>query len=69
MVEQNLDLNVALISQKLLWAVSQALQSKQISVKHEQFKTYASSLARVVKRLFLEFNDQTVASTSEKLLR
>lgn len=54
---------------KLLWAVSQALQSKQISVKHEQFKTYASNLARVVKRLFLEFNDQTVASTSEKLLR
>uniref|UniRef100_A0A1Q3EZP9 Uncharacterized protein n=1 Tax=Culex tarsalis TaxID=7177 RepID=A0A1Q3EZP9_CULTA len=54
---------------KLLWAVSQALQSKQISVKHEQFKAYASSLARVVKRLFLEFNDQTVASTSEKLLR
>lgn len=54
---------------KLLWAVSQALQAKQISVKHEQFKTYASNLARVVKRLFLEFNDQTVASTSEKLLR
>lgn len=54
---------------KLLWAVSQALQSKQISVKHEQFKAYASNLARVVKRLFLEFNDQTVASTSEKLLR
>lgn len=45
------------------------MQSKQISVKHEQFKTYASNLARVVKRLFLEFNDQTVASTSEKLLR
>lgn len=54
---------------KLLWAVSQALQSKQISVKHENFKQLASNLARVVKRLFLEFNDHSVSSTSEKLLR
>ncbi|XP_065088103.1 uncharacterized protein mi isoform X2 [Ochlerotatus camptorhynchus] len=54
---------------KLLWAVSQALQSKQISVKHENFKHVASNLARVVKRLFLEFNDHSVSSTSEKLLR
>ncbi|XP_058456187.1 uncharacterized protein LOC131433680 [Malaya genurostris] len=54
---------------KLLWAVSQALQIKQITVKHERFKQCASSLARVVKRLFLEFNDQSVSSTSEKLLR
>ncbi|XP_053684976.1 uncharacterized protein LOC128734693 [Sabethes cyaneus] len=54
---------------KLLWAVSQALQTKQITVKHNKFKDYASSLARVVKRLFLEFNDQIVSSTSEKLLR
>ncbi|XP_058834051.1 uncharacterized protein LOC131691557 [Topomyia yanbarensis] len=54
---------------KLLWAVSQALQIKQITVKHERFKQCASNLARVVKRLFLEFNDQSVSSTSEKLLR
>ncbi|XP_055605577.1 uncharacterized protein LOC129753755 [Uranotaenia lowii] len=54
---------------KLLWAVSQALQSKQITVKHEQFKQHASNLARIVKRLFLEFNDQTISSTSEKMLR
>ncbi|XP_055536382.1 uncharacterized protein LOC129725028 [Wyeomyia smithii] len=54
---------------KLLWAVSQALQTKQITVKHNNFKEYASNLARVVKRLFLEFNDNTVTSTSEKLLR
>lgn len=54
---------------KLLWAVSQALQAKQITVKHDNFKQYASNLARVVKRLFLEFNDQTVSSTSEKMLR
>ncbi|XP_053665136.1 uncharacterized protein LOC128714285 [Anopheles marshallii] len=54
---------------KLLWAVSQALQSKQISAKHELFKQHASNLVRVVKRLFLEFNDQTISSTSEKLLK
>ncbi|XP_052894862.1 uncharacterized protein LOC128302153 [Anopheles moucheti] len=54
---------------KLLWAVSQALQSKQISAKHALFKQHASNLVRVVKRLFLEFNDQTISSTSEKLLK
>ncbi|KFB46907.1 AGAP005115-PA-like protein [Anopheles sinensis] len=54
---------------KLLWAVSQALQGKQVSTKHEKFKQHASNLARVVKRLFLEFNDQTISSTSEKMLR
>uniref|UniRef100_A0A182N817 Uncharacterized protein n=1 Tax=Anopheles dirus TaxID=7168 RepID=A0A182N817_9DIPT len=54
---------------KLLWAVSQALQSKQINAKHELFKQHASNLVRVVKKLFLEFNDQTTSSTSEKLLK
>ncbi|ETN66735.1 hypothetical protein AND_001465 [Anopheles darlingi] len=54
---------------KLLWAVSQALQSKQITVKHESFKQHASNLVRVVKKLFLEFNDNSINSTSEKLLR
>ncbi|XP_035791262.1 uncharacterized protein LOC118466284 [Anopheles albimanus] len=54
---------------KLLWAVSQALQSKQITVKHESFKQHASILVRVVKKLFLEFNDNSINSTSEKLLR
>uniref|UniRef100_A0A182QZ38 Uncharacterized protein n=1 Tax=Anopheles farauti TaxID=69004 RepID=A0A182QZ38_9DIPT len=54
---------------KLLWAVSQALQSRQITAKHELFKQHASNLVRVVKRLFLEFNDQTTSSTSEKLLK
>ncbi|EAT38053.1 AAEL010024-PA [Aedes aegypti] len=54
---------------KLLWAVSQALQTKQISMKHENFRKYASILAHVVKKLFLEFNDHSVSSTSEKMLR
>ncbi|KXJ71532.1 hypothetical protein RP20_CCG020336 [Aedes albopictus] len=54
---------------KLLWAVSQALQSKQISMKHENFRKFASILAHVVKKLFLEFNDHSVSSTSEKMLR
>ncbi|XP_050093779.1 uncharacterized protein LOC126576515 [Anopheles aquasalis] len=54
---------------KLLWAVSQALQTKQITVKHESFKQHASNLVRIVKKLFLEFNDNSINSTSEKLLR
>lgn len=54
---------------KLLWAVSQALQTKQISMKHENFRKFASILAHVVKKLFLEFNDHSVSSTSEKMLR
>ncbi|XP_062542755.1 uncharacterized protein LOC134210627 [Armigeres subalbatus] len=54
---------------KLLWAVSQALQTKQISMKHENFRKFASVLAHVVKKLFLEFNDHSVSSTSEKMLR
>lgn len=54
---------------KLLWAVTQALEAKQISVKHENFKQFATNLAQVVKRLFTEFDDHSVSSTSEKLLR
>lgn len=54
---------------KILWAVSQALQNKKITVKHEKFKDYATVMARIVKKLFLEYNDTTTNSTSEKLLK
>lgn len=54
---------------KLLWAVSQALQLKQINVTHASFKTFASVLARVVKRLFQEFFMKSNTSTSDTMLR
>ncbi|XP_055919390.1 uncharacterized protein LOC129951321 [Eupeodes corollae] len=54
---------------KLLWAVSQALQSKQINVAHASFKQFASVLARVVKRIFQEYFLKTNTSTSDTMLR
>ncbi|XP_055843479.1 uncharacterized protein LOC129910219 [Episyrphus balteatus] len=54
---------------KLLWAVSQALQSKQINVTHVNFKQFASVLARVVKRIFQEYFMKINSSTSDTMLR
>ncbi|KAL7737633.1 hypothetical protein ACLKA6_007741 [Drosophila palustris] len=54
---------------KLLWAVSQALQEKKISVKHENFRQHAADLARIVKRIFQEFYLGHTTSNSETLLR
>lgn len=54
---------------KLLWAVSQALQEKKITTKHESFKQYASILARVVRRIFQEFYQKSSTSNSETMLR
>ncbi|TDG51601.1 hypothetical protein AWZ03_002061 [Drosophila navojoa] len=54
---------------KLLWAVSQALQERKISAKHENFRQYAADLARIVKRIFQEFHQGHTTSNSETLLR
>lgn len=54
---------------KLLWAVSQALQEKKITTKHEKFKEYASVLAKVVKRLFLDYYQKRAVSNSETMLK
>ncbi|XP_036331937.1 uncharacterized protein LOC118743399 isoform X2 [Rhagoletis pomonella] len=54
---------------KLLWAVSQALQEKKITTKHDSFKQYAAVLARVVRRIFQEFFQKSSTSNSETLLR
>ncbi|ALC41690.1 mi [Drosophila busckii] len=54
---------------KLLWAVSQALQEKKISAKHEHFRQHAADLARIVKRIFQEFYQGHTTSNSETLLR
>ncbi|EDW01078.1 uncharacterized protein LOC6560512 [Drosophila grimshawi] len=54
---------------KLLWAVSQALQDRKISAKHENFRQNAADLARIVKRIFQEFHQGHTTSNSETLLR
>ncbi|KAH8277728.1 hypothetical protein KR018_004221 [Drosophila ironensis] len=54
---------------KLLWAVSQALQERKITAKHEHFRQHASDLTRIVKRIFQEFYLGQTSSNSETLLR
>ncbi|XP_055686336.1 uncharacterized protein LOC129791819 isoform X2 [Lutzomyia longipalpis] len=53
--------------QKLFYIVSQTLQKKQISGQHERFKEYATVMAKVVKRLFLESNRRVFGSVSEQM--
>jgi len=59
---------VTAIKKKLLWAVSQALQQRKIGINHPDFKKYVSVLAKIIKRLFLEFHINS-NSTSETLLK
>ncbi|KAI8038498.1 uncharacterized protein LOC128254656 [Drosophila gunungcola] len=54
---------------KLLWAVSQALQERKITAKHELFRQHAADLTRIVKRIFQEFYLGHSSSNSETLLR
>ncbi|KAH8254755.1 hypothetical protein KR032_012017 [Drosophila birchii] len=54
---------------KLLWAVSQALQERKITAKHEHFRQHAADLTRIVKRIFQEFYLGHTTSNSETLLR
>lgn len=53
---------------KLLWAVSTSLKKKNINTQHPNFTAFASVLAKVVKRLFLETRDES-ASTSDTMIR
>lgn len=53
---------------KLLWAVSTSLKKKNIHTQHQSFTAFASVLAKVVKRLFLETRDES-ASTSDTMIR
>lgn len=55
--------------QKLLWAVSQALQHKQICLNNPNFKKIATVLARATKKLFLEFESPGSGNTSDKMLK
>lgn len=54
---------------KLLWAVSQALQQKQICLNNPNFKKIATVLARATKKLFLEFESPGSGNTSDKMLK
>ncbi|XP_037042484.1 uncharacterized protein LOC119078870 isoform X2 [Bradysia coprophila] len=53
---------------KLLWAVSTSLRKKNINSQHKDFTAFASVLAKVVKRLFLETRDEST-STSDTMIR
>lgn len=52
-----------------MWAVSTALKKKSITTSHENFNSYASVLAKVVKRLYLESVTSKMESTSATMLR
>lgn len=53
---------------KLLWAVSTALRNKNINSQHPNFTAFATVLAKVVKRFFLETRNVSV-STSDTMIK
>lgn len=59
--------------QKLQWAVYEALRAHNVGPTHENFKMFASILARAVRRLIYHMNSAVsgplVGSTSERMLR
>lgn len=57
---------------KLLWAAATALKNKNITSSDPNYKKLASSLLRIVKTIFLQFDDPNLAgitSTSECMMR
>ncbi|XP_066601124.1 uncharacterized protein mi isoform X2 [Prorops nasuta] len=58
---------------KLLWAVAEALRGKGIGMSHPQFKEYASSLARTVKKFMPDLENRNIprkpGSTSDRMLK
>lgn len=58
---------------KLLWAVAEALRSKGIGMSHPQFKQYASTLARTVKKFMPDLENRSIprkpGSTSDRMLK
>ncbi|XP_050293672.1 uncharacterized protein LOC126734174 [Anthonomus grandis grandis] len=55
---------------KLLWAVSIALQSQNITSIHPQWKTFASVLARVTRRFYAnQLTGNVTGGTSERMQR
>lgn len=58
---------------KLLWAVSEALRGKGISMSHPQFKQHAATVARTVKKLMPDLENKNIprkpGSTSDRMLK
>lgn len=58
---------------KLLWAVAEALRSKGIGMNHPQFKQYASSLARTIKKFMPDLENRNIprkpGSTTDRMLK
>lgn len=52
-----------------MWAVSSALANKQISKDHEKFNGYAKILVNLTKKIFVEFYDPLIKSTSNQMLK
>lgn len=55
------------VKKKILWSVSTALNSKEISKSNENYKKYATILAKLVKTIFMEFYNPAVKSISGQL--
>jgi hypothetical protein len=56
-------------SQKLLWAVAEALRAEGISMSHPLFRPYATSLARLVRNVVPDLNCKRSCSTSDLMLQ
>lgn len=58
--------------QKLLWVVSQTLMRNKLDGTNAKFKEYATTMAKVVKRLYLEGVTKTgysASSVSEQMAK
>nr|CAI5856750.1 unnamed protein product [Callosobruchus analis] len=72
MMRQPLGELSAVHKKKLQWAVYEALRSQNVTPTHNQFKLFASVLARVTRRLMLNVNlgqPRPEGSTTERMLR
>ncbi|VEN58183.1 unnamed protein product [Callosobruchus maculatus] len=72
MVRQPLGELSAVHKKKLQWAVYEALRSQNVTPAHNQFKLFASVLARVTRRLMLNVTlgqPRPEGSTTERMLR
>lgn len=57
--------------QKIFWATATALKNKKIASQHASYKQFASVLAKVIKRFYLELSAEARKneSTSTAMLK
>lgn len=55
--------------QKIFWATATALKNKRIASQHANYKQYASVLAKVIKRFYLELPNRRSEGTSAAMLK